>query len=154
MEKCKPTRKHRCSFTTSICLLSCNCSGNVCSPIVRQALRRSPILVWVGQRSKVTIDQRREEYHLWDTQFRTSCCPGLPILKAVRLQHRYHRTRWERGGTSTQETGSTCFKFIFKFSIRAKWRTCIQKTDSIRSSLLLTGLRAECERKRVACIRT
>ena len=36
---------------------------NACSLVARQALRRPRILLWVGQRSKATIDQRREDYY-------------------------------------------------------------------------------------------
>ena len=44
-----------------------------CSPLARQAFRRPRILLRAGQRSRATIDQRREEYHLQDRRFRTSC---------------------------------------------------------------------------------
>ena len=40
--------------------------GNACSPVAWQALRRPRILLWVGQRSKATIDQRCEECCLQD----------------------------------------------------------------------------------------
>ena len=106
--------------------------GNASSPVAGQALRRPRILLWVETAVKS---------HRWPKTGRvssarriTSCllsfqgCP--PILKAVGLQHRYHRTRREER-SSAQWTGATCFKFIFKFSIWAKWRTGIQETGAI-----------------------
>ena len=43
------------------------------SPIAGQALRRPRVLQWVGQRSKATVDQRREDNCMQNGQFRTSC---------------------------------------------------------------------------------
>ena len=39
-----------------------------------------------------------------------------------------------RESTSTGWTGATCFKFIFMFSTRAKWRTSIQETCNHQKS--------------------
>ena len=47
--------------------------GYTCSLIAKQALQRPRTLLWVGQRSKATIDQKREDYHLQNRQCRTSC---------------------------------------------------------------------------------
>ena len=52
----------------------------------------------MGQQSKVTIDQRREDCYL---QPLFLC---LPILKAVRLQYRYTGHVKKRGGKSNQTT--------------------------------------------------
>ena len=50
---------------------------NACSPIARQALRRPRILLWVGQQSKATIDQRREEKNCKTDNFVLLVVPGL-----------------------------------------------------------------------------
>ena len=52
--------------------------GNACCPIARQALRRPRILQSVGQRSKATIDQTREEDSMQDGKFRV-CCPRIVV---------------------------------------------------------------------------
>ena len=53
-----------------------NCAttrGNAGSLITGKTLRRSRILVRVGQRSKTTVHQRREDNYVQNGQFRTSC---------------------------------------------------------------------------------
>ena len=79
--------------------------GNDTSPIARQALRRPQILVWVGQRSKVTVDQRREDHHLQNLQFRTS-------FRSMVI-HQFW-CLWKQLAIH--------FTFIFKSCIRTKWR--------------------------------
>ena len=71
--------------------------GNACSPIARQALRRPRILLWVGQRSKATIDQRREEDNLLDGSLRTSCRSRVihQSWKRFVFYIAITKTRWE-----------------------------------------------------------
>ena len=58
----------------------CNYSKNTLAvSIAEKTLRRTRILFWVGQRSKTTVDQTREEYYLENGQFRTSCCSRVVI---------------------------------------------------------------------------
>ena len=89
MGKCTPTRKHRFSLTIWIFVDCAITQGNASSPIAWETLRRPRILLWVGQGSKATIDQR----NMQNGQFRTSCrSKGYPpVLEASRRQHRHCR---------------------------------------------------------------
>ena len=82
--------------------------GHACSPIAWRALRRARLHVWVGQRSKATVDQTREETFMQDGRFRTSCCPGI-VVKF-----------WRQLVFCIATAG--LIKNIFKSSRSAKWR--------------------------------
>ena len=47
---------------------------NACCSIAWKTLRRPRIFLWVGQRSKTTFDQRREDNYMQNGQLRTSYC--------------------------------------------------------------------------------
>ena len=134
-------------------------------------------LLWVGQRSKVTIDQRWEEYYLQGGQLRTSCRSKVihQLWKRFVFYIAITGLVEKRGRNSIQETGATCFKFIFRFSNTAKWRNSIQETGAItrnskskqkewwqekfgrsagRSSWVVGGFQRKSERHRIDCIRT
>ena len=72
-------------------------------------MRRPRILQWVGQRSETTVDQRGEENYIQNGHFRTPC--------RSRVIHQF----WKRFVLHIATAGLV--KFIFKSSIRAKWRS-------------------------------
>ena len=114
-----------CALLLQWCWLLEDCAitrGNASSPIGWQALRRPQILIGVGQRSKATIDPRLEEYYLQDIHH-----SWKQFVFCIAVTGRAEK----RGGKSTQGTGAICFKFVFEFSIWAKWRTRIQETGAI-----------------------
>ena len=79
---------------------------DACSPIGRQALQWPRILLRVGQRSRATVDQRREEHYLQDRQVRTSCRSTV-ICQFWKQFVPYTATtgdRWEQKQTKPLET--------------------------------------------------
>ena len=147
---------------------------NACSPIVWKTVRRPRIFLWVGQRSKATIDQRREDYHLHDGQLRTSC------------RYRFIHQFWKRfvfniaitglvekrGGQSSQETGAVHLQVQFQSEVtKSIQETCAttrkpqnnikrvmtRKNRTTRWQIFLTGLKdfkanlKECRKWRVIC---
>ena len=117
--------------------------GNVCCPVVGQALRRPRILFWVGQLSKVTIEWRREDYFLQDGQLRIACRSRniLHFWKRFVLNISISALVAKRDRNSIQETEATCFKFIFTFSIRVELQNQNKKKDDKKySDDVLTNL--------------
>ena len=99
-----------------------NCAitrGNASSLIAGQALRRPRILLWVGKRSKATVDQRREEYYLQNGQFRTSCRSRIihQFWKHFVFYIATIKLVEKRGGNSLWRHSAICFTFIFRSSI-------------------------------------
>ena len=78
----------------------------------------------MGLRSKTTVDQRGEDYHLQDGQFCTSCRPSVirQFWKRFVLDIAITGLVGKRGRNSSWKQHATCFKLIFRFSIGAKWR--------------------------------
>ena len=72
-----------------------------------KTLRRPRIFLWVGQRSKATIDQRREDNCMQNRQLRTSCCS--------KVIHQF----WKQLVGNIDTAGFV----VNKSSSRAKWRT-------------------------------
>ena len=105
--------------------------GNASCPIARQALRRSRILLWVSQLSKATIDQKWEEYYLQDGQLRTSCRSRVigQFWEQFVLYNSITGLVGRRCTLSLWKQG--CINLIFRFSIRAKWRTSHQVTGAV-----------------------
>ena len=87
--------------------------GHACSSITGKALRRTRIYLWVGQQSKATCHQTRQEDSLQDGKFRTSCRPWI-VVKF-----------WYQLVFCVATAG--LIKHIFKSSTRAKWRTRTRK---------------------------
>ena len=116
--------------------------GNACCPVAGQALRRPRILPWVGQRSKATIDQRREELSARQTTSYLMSFQGYPpILKGVRPQQRSHRILqiqyWSAVTDQTQETAGRNHP---KPKTEIKRETTIFRT--IRCQIFLIGWRS------------
>ena len=66
-EKCNPTRRHKCSFTISFCFVTVQLLDETPAVLSLGKLCENPrSILWVGQRSKATIDQKWEEYYLQD----------------------------------------------------------------------------------------
>ena len=99
MRMCTPTRRHKCSF-----MIWLESVRNLATTRrIAQALQRSRILIWVGQRSKTTVDQRGVDNCMRNGQLRTSCCSKF----------------WEQFVVNIDIEG-----FVFnKASSRPKWRT-------------------------------
>ena len=103
--------------------------GNACDPIGSLAFRRPRILLWVGQRWKATIDPRWEGYDLQDGQLLVSCRSRVVpqfwkrfvfyIAITGLVEKRVRNSSWRQDATR--------FMFIFRFSIRPKWRTGSRK---------------------------
>ena len=88
--------------------------GNASSPIARQALRRPRILPWVGQRSKKPRLTKKGKTIICRTDnFVLLVVPGLST------------NFWKRFVLYVATAG--VIKFIFKSSIRAKWRNSSKK---------------------------
>ena len=117
--------------------------GNVCCPVVGQAFRRPRILFWVGQLSKVTIEQRREDYYLQDGQLCIACRFRniLHFWKRFVLNISISALVAKRDRNNIQETEAICFKFIFTFSIRVECQIQNKKkNDKKYSNNVLTYL--------------
>ena len=83
-----------------------NTRWNACSSITWKTLRRTRIYLGVGQRSKTTVDQAKEERLKQNGKFRTSCCPWIVVKFCY----------WFVLHIATAGLA----KYIFKSSIRAK----------------------------------
>ena len=82
-----------------------------------KTLRRPRIFLWVGQRSKITVDQRGEDNCMQNGQLRTSRCS--------RVIHQF----WEQFVINIDIAG-----FVFnKSSPRAKWRASSTRVVRITS---------------------
>ena len=132
--------------------------GNASSPITWTALRRPRMLLWVGQCSKTTVDQRGEVNFMQNGQLRTSCCSSV-----------IHQFWWQF------VVNIAIAGFVNKSSSRAKWRTSTTKVGRIilknqqqkwkegwqsrcgrpfaRSSWMVGGARREPRDRRSTCTR-
>ena len=88
--------------------------GNASSPITGKTLRRPRILLWVGQRSKTTVDQRGGDNWMQNGQLRTSC-----RSRVIQI--------WERFAGNIDTAGLV----VNKSSSVAKWRTSPTKVVRI-----------------------
>ena len=139
--------------------------GNVSCPIARQALRRSRILLWVGQRSKATIDPKWEEYYLQDGQLRTSCRSRVigqfweqfVLYNSITglVDRRCTLSLWKQGCInlifSHQETGAGILKNP-KPKWKEEWQEEFGRSVGRYSSLVDRVHRQSCGR--IACTRT
>ena len=88
--------------------------GNASSPITGKTLRRPRILLWVGQRSKTTVDQRGGDNWMQNGQLRTFCRSSVIQI-------------WERFAGNIDTAGLV----VNKSSSVAKWRTSPTKVVRI-----------------------
>ena len=88
MRKCKQVRKHRYTFTTL------SSRWHACRPVIRKALRRTRLYLWVGQRSKSHIWPRMgiEFCARHKTSFLLFSQDCRQARARVRLLHRSRRT--------------------------------------------------------------
>ena len=98
-----------------------NARWHACSSITWNTLWRTQIFLWVGQRSKATVDQRGEDKCMQNGKHRSSCCPWI----VVQFWYQFV-LRIDIAGLD---------KHIFKLSNRAKWRNPYQETGAIHQQL-------------------
>ena len=111
--------------------------GNVCCPVVGQALRRPRILFWVGQLSKVTIEWMKGRLTFCKTvNFVSLVVPGISFISESVSSSTISISGLvaKRDRNSIQETDAICLKFIFTFSIRVEFQNQNKKKDDKKYS--------------------
>ena len=130
MEKCKPTRRHRCSFMTWISSQPCNYSKKrllyfrwasfaktTDTPMSGSAVKSHD---WPKVGKLLTAKQR--------ISYLLSFQGYLSVLKQFDFSNATTRIVGTRRTPGLWKQG--CIKLIFRFSVRAEWRTSHQETGS------------------------
>ena len=121
-ERCKPTRRHMCSFMISISSWHCNYSMKRLQSYRWESFAKTTDTPMSGSAVKKPRLTKDGKTIICKTDnFVLLVVPGLSTNPASSSSSAsLHRTSWKKEA----ERATRSFKFIFKFSIRAKWRTC------------------------------